>query len=204
MQTVVSCAKVTSIHCSPYEVLWFYVMLLPPLRLSDNFQNSHGHQRSLSGNRRSSAFKEMTTAVIFLARIVSTNCVETDQTALMKIKMTPRGQETVLGRGGCNNDCLLVLQWIRLWLSNASPSRRHRNSSCVGPFKIFRIITLVTQKGKGKVCPSQRLWWEESMTSSIFLPQGTGGQRLTGINSCPLISQPVRCLVVSQPFVPLL
>lgn len=122
----------------------------------------------------------------------------------MKIKMTPRGQETVLGRGGCNNDCLLVLQWIRLWLSNASPSRRHRNSSCVGPFKIFRIITLVTQKGKGKVCPSQRLWWEESMTSSIFLPQGTGGQRLTGINSCPLISQPVRCLVVSQPFVPLL
>lgn len=77
----------------------------------------------------------------------------------------------------------------------SSPSLRHRNSSCVGPFKIFRIITLVTQKGKGKVCPSQRLWWEESMTSSMFLPQGTEGRRLTGINSRPLISRPVRCLV---------
>lgn len=38
------------------------------------------------------------------------------------------------------------------------------------------------------------------MTSSIFLPQGTGGQRLTGINSSPLISRLVCCLVVSQPF----
>lgn len=62
------------------------------------------------------------------------------------------------------------------------------------------IITLVTQKGKGKVCPSQRFWWEESMTSSISLPQGTGGQRPPGINSSPLISGPVSGLVVSKPF----
>lgn len=42
------------------------------------------------------------------------------------------------------------------------------------------------------------------MTSSIFLPQGTWGQSLTGINSSPLISWPVVCVVVSQPFVLLL
>lgn len=33
-----------------------------------------------------------------------------------------------------------------------------------------RIINLITEKGKGKVCPSQRGRWEESMTSSILLP----------------------------------
>lgn len=93
-----------------------------------------------------------------------------------------------------------MLQWITLRLSDAWASPRNRNSPCMGSFKIFRIIALVTQKGKGRVCPSQRLWWEESMTSSIVLPQGTGGQHLTGINSSPLISWPVCCLVVSQPF----
>lgn len=74
----------------------------------------------------------------------------------------------------------------------------------VWPFQNFRIITPVTQKGKGKVSPSQRLWWEESMTSSIVLPPGTWGQSLTGINSSPLISRPVVCVVVSQPLVLLL
>lgn len=33
----------------------------------------------------------------------------------------------------------------------------------------------------------------------MFFPQGTGRQRLSGINSSPLISWPVCCLVVSQP-----
>lgn len=96
--------------------------------------------------------------------------------------------------GAAKNVYLLVLQTIRLVDVSLSP--RHRNSSCLGPLKKRRIITVITQKGKGKVGPSQTLWWEESMTSSIFPPQGTGWQLLPGINSRPLISATAFGLVV--------
>lgn len=56
------------------------------------------------------------------------------------------------------------------------------------------IITLVTWKGKGKACLSQRRWWEESVTSSIILPQGIRGQDLSGMNSHPHINW-VQCLI---------
>lgn len=71
------------------------------------------------------------------------------------------------------------------WGTGIAVLRTRRNVS---------IRTLLTEKGKGKVCPSQRRRWEESMTSSIVLPQGTQGQGLSGMNSHPQINW-VQCLV---------
>lgn len=67
---------------------------------------------------------------------------------------------------------LSLLSWSWLLLdSSASPSMRNRNNcNCNCTCTKVRIITLITEKGKGKVCPSQRRRWEESMTSSIILP----------------------------------
>lgn len=103
-------------------------MLLQPLLLEDNFI-THFATRSPC---------QVIVRMHYFSCKGSINKLCLDRlTVLTKIKMTHRDQETILGRGGCNNDCLLVLQWIRVGLSNASPSLMHRNSPCVGPFKIL-------------------------------------------------------------------